>query len=451
MVSDARTDSDAKLGPLSGGPAAGAARSGAPDPAPRPVSPLELALVLVVACGVVILAGYFTNRLDRKAWFFDEKAYVAMATNGPGKMPHPRAPFVFRPGTTLLAGAVARVAHVAPERAFAAIAWFALPLFLVLNYLLARRYTASRFRALLAMLCVGLSYSAIKRLVFDPISPDAIGLLFASVATLLLVQRRFWLLTAATAVGVACREFVLLPALVAAVGAIHPPAGGPRRLARLAPLGAALAVSVLIRLLIPFESSSQTVDPLVPESWISTRVILEPNWVANVVGASATFLLPLLCVWRERADGATRAPRWVWVYAAFLLVVMLFAGMNFMWFAAYFAPVLVVGYVVMADDEPPWLQIALVILVAAVNRFLEDLPAPERDLSAYIGFMAFYSHRVDLFSAVRVIDMLAAFACYRALRAGWREYVARGRRAHEQRALDERPAGPSAEPGGAAE
>jgi hypothetical protein len=194
-----------------------AARLAAP-PVPRAALAVELAVALTVAVATVWVVARLTPAIDATGWGFDEKVYLNAAVDGPLATKPRTAPFLYRPGTTLLVGAVARALHLSPERAFAAVAWVALPLFLFLIYVLARRYTSSRLRALLAMLLVGVSFSATKRLVFNPISPDALGLLLVALATLLLVSGRTTALLVVTAVGVACREFVVIPAVVLALG-----------------------------------------------------------------------------------------------------------------------------------------------------------------------------------------------------------------------------------------
>jgi hypothetical protein len=104
---------------------------------------------------------------------------------------------------------------------------------------------------------------------------------------------------------------------------------------------------------------------------------------------------------------------------------MLFAGMNFVWFAAYFAPVLAVGYVVKAKDEPRWLAVVLLVLAIATNRLLERLPQPNQDLHGYVGFMSFFGHRLDDATGVRALHLLGAFVLFRLARGLARERAVR--------------------------
>jgi hypothetical protein len=392
-------------------------------PWPETLVALGAAVLAVVAVGAV------TNRLEPTQYFFDEQAYLKMAVEGVTAVKPVTAPFAYRPGTIVLAGAVARVAHVPPARAYAGIAAVALPLFLLCLYALARAYTPSRWRAAIATLLAALSYSAMKRLIFNPISPDAIGLLLVAVACLLLVQRRFLLLAVVTTVGVTCREFVIVPAVAAAIA--ERAAIGlrtPRSLRPLLPLAGGLVAALVVRLVVRADVSNQHLDPLTPASWHRVFLAFDGRWLVNEVGALATFLWPLLCVpWRTAPGTAApdepepgRLPAWAVSYGALLFVVTLFAGTNFVWFAAYFAPLLVVAWVLKGPRRAYGLDLVLLGLVLAVNHTLEPIPSP-RDFINYVSYMSFYSSNLDLHTGVRALVIGAAAAAYMGLLALWRE------------------------------
>jgi hypothetical protein len=277
-------------------------------------------------------------------------------------------------------------------------------------------------------LLVALSYAAMKRLIFNPIGADAVGLLLVAVACLLTVQRRFVLLALVTTLGVTCREFVLVPAVAAAIaarGAIGLRA--PRSLGPLLPLGGGLLAAVLVRLVVRVDVTHQHLDPLAPATWRHALMVFDSRWLLNAVGALATFLWPLLCLrWRPAADaapGAAAAPRlpaWAAAYGALLFPVILFAGTNFVWFAAYFAPLLVVAWVLKGPARAYGLDVALLLLVVAVNHTLEPIPSP-RDFLNYVSYMSFYGSNLDLHTGVRALVIAAAAAAYLGLAALWRE------------------------------
>ena len=400
-----------------------------PAPASRqpPAASLTWRETLVALAGAVlavVLMGAVTNRLEPTWYFYDEQAYLKMAVEGLRAVKPVTAPFVYRPGTILLAGAVARVTHVPPARAYAGIAAVALPLFLLCLYALGRAYSPSRWRVAIATLIVALSYAAAKRLIFNPIGPDAIGLLLTAVACLLLVQRRLRLLALVVTVGVFCREFVIVPAIAAAIaerGSIGLRA--PRSLRPLLPLAGGRVAAVLVRLLIRVDASNQHLDPLAPATWHRVFLVFDSRWLVNDVGALATFLWPLLCVpWRTGPGRAApaRLPAWTVSYGAVLFVATLFAGTNFVWFAAYFAPLLVVGWVQKGPERAYGLDLALLALVMAVNHTLEPIPSP-RDFQNYVSYMSFYSGSLDLHTGVRALVIAAAAAAYLGLAALWRE------------------------------
>ncbi len=389
------------------------------EPRASSLSWRETLIALAGAVLTLVLLGAVTNRLEPTWYFYDEQAYLKMSVEGLRSLKPVTAPFAYRPGVIVLAGTVARLAHVPPARAYAGIAAVALPLFLLCLYALARAYTPSRWRAAIATLIVALSYAATKRLIFNPISPDAIGLLFTAVACLLLVQRRFLLLALVTTVGVACREFVIVPALAAAI-AERGTVGwrAPRSLRPLLPLLGAVLAAVLVRLLVRVDVSNQHLDPLAPSTWRRIFMVFDSRWLLNDVGALATFLWPLACV-RWRAAPA-RLPSWVVSYGAVLFVATLVAGTNFVWFAAYFAPLLVVAWVQKGPARAYGLDLVLLALVMAVNHTLEPIPSP-RDFVNYVSYMSFYSSNLDLHTGVRALVIAAAAAAYLALLALWRE------------------------------
>jgi hypothetical protein len=384
----------------------------------------ETLVALAGALVTVVLLGALTNRVEPTWYFYDEHVYLKMAVEGVRAVKPVTAPFAYRPGTTALAGAVARVAHVPPARAYAGIAAVALPLFLLCLYALARAYTPSRWRAAIATLLVAFSYSATKRLIFNPIGPDAIGLLLVAVACLLAVRRRYLLLALCTALGVTCREFVIVPAAAAAVAA-----GGtiglraPRSLRPLLPVAGGLLAAIIVRLAIRVDASNQHLDPLSPSTWRHALLVFDGRWLVNEVGALASFLWPLLCVRWRSAPGASapgRLPPWAVTYGALLFLVTLFAGTNFVWFAAYFAPLLVVAWVLKGPVRAFGLDLVLLALVVAVNHTLEPIPSP-RDFQNYVSYMSFYSTNLDLHTGVRVLVIAAAATAYVGLAALWRE------------------------------
>ncbi|MBI5479331.1 MAG: hypothetical protein HY906_10770 [Deltaproteobacteria bacterium] len=394
----------------------------------------ETLVALAAAVVTVVAMGALTNRLEPTWYFYDEQAYLKMAVEGVQAVKPVTAPFAYRPGTTMLAGAVARIAHVPPARAYAGIAAVALPLFLLCLYALARAYTPSRWRAGIATLLVAFSYSAMKRLIFNPIGPDALGLLLTAVACLLLVQRRYLLLALCTTLGVTCREFVIVPAVAAAIAARGTIGWrAPRSLRPLLPLVGGLLAALLVRLVIRVDVSNQHLDPLTPSTWHRALLVFDERWLVNDVGALATFLWPLLCVpWRSApaaasadppaggAPGPGRLPAWAVTYGALLFVITLFAGTNFVWFAAYFAPLLVVAWVLKGPPRAFGLDLVLLGLVVAVNHTVEPIPSP-RDFQNYVSYMSFYSSNLDLHTGVRALVIAAAATAYMGLAALWRE------------------------------
>jgi hypothetical protein len=416
------------------------------DPTPAPSAPAPSSLepraaslswretLVALAAAVVTVAavGAVTNRLEPTWYFYDEQVYLKMAVEGVRAVKPVTAPFAYRPGTTMIAGVVARVAQVPPARAYAGIAAVALPLFLLCLFALARAHTPSRWRAAIATLLVAFSYSAMKRLIYNPIGPDVIGLLLTAVAGLLLVRRRYLLLALVTTLGVTCREFVIVPAVAAAIAARGTiGVRAPRGLRPLLPLAGGLLAALVVRLVIRVDATNQHFDPLAPGTWRHALLIFDERWLVNQVGALATFLWPVLCV-RGRpgptgaggdgpaAAAARRLPAWAVAYGALLFVVTLFAGTNFVWFAAYFAPLLVVAWVLKGPARAWGLDLVLLGLVVAVNHTLEPIPST-RDFQNYVSYMSFYSSNLDLHTGVRALVIAAAAAAYLGLAALWRE------------------------------
>jgi len=371
----------------------------------------EALCALLAATALVVLLGRVTNRIEPAELSFDEKLYVKMAAEGPLEARPRTAPFAYRPGTVLVVRGIARIAGIPPERAYAVLTAGALPIFLALLYFLARLHTRSKWRAVVATLLAGLSYSTVKRLLFNPISPDGLGLVLVTLGAILVAQGRMYALAGVTAAGVLCREFVLLPALAAALqGLGHIRSRWQEALRALVPLGAGLLVAGALRLAIRVESTAQHVDPLVAATWGNALQVFDTAWFLNAAGACLTFLWPLSVVpWRHDNTRGVLPP-WLRIYALALAGVVLFAGSNFMWIVAYFAPFLVVAWVVKAPSGRS-LDLVLLWLVMVVNRTLEPIPSP-RNFDAYVGHMAFFGSRLDLSTGVRALVLAAAVATY---------------------------------------
>jgi len=397
----------------------------------------EALLALAAAAAVVAAMSALAGRLDPAGYGWDEQQYLSMAERGVRGNDRLEGPFVYRLGATTLAGLLARALSWPVDRGFEALAHLCLPPAFAMSYLLARRHCDERWRAALAALAVATSFSACKRILFNPIIPDAVGLLLVSAAALLLDARRWRSLAALTAVGVLCREFVAVPAMAAAAWAW---ASGerPRRggLGPFLPLLAAVSVALLERALIRPAVSTQLVDPMAPQNLVHLQVLLWGRWLANDALAIASFLFPLLCVWRGGApaapappgEGATLPP-WLSFYALALLPVTALAGTNFGWFCAYFSPLLAVGLVRKGRGEGPAALLFLLLLTLGVNRVLEPVPQPGAGVWVSLGFWSFWGHNVDSHSLTRLVVLAGSFVAYRgatALAAEARAGLAQG-------------------------
>ncbi|HEY3358789.1 MAG TPA: hypothetical protein VGQ83_36410 [Polyangia bacterium] len=380
-----------------------------------------MVLALVGAIAVVALMHAINPWQEPGARVADTKQYLQMAEQGVGGARF-SSPFAYRIGFIALGGATARMLGVSRDHGFAAMALVGLPLFLVLLYLLGRDLTRSRLHAGIAVLLVGISFSVGKRLCYNPIDPDTLGLPLTALASLLALRRRYGWLTLVTCVGVLGREFVVVPAVAAALTEWRAGALSWRDRRSWWPLAAvagALLIALGLRLAVPVARSTMMVDPFHRETWRNAISLLNSRWIANDAGAIAAFLLPVLCLWHvERAGRRVAAmPRWAVHYALVLFAVTLVAGSDFTRFAAYFAPLLVILYVLEAADEPVWLQVVLVVLILGANRIAEPIPPPNKDHWRYIGFAAFYTHHMDVYTATRVVELIGTVAVYRALRS----------------------------------
>jgi hypothetical protein len=402
-------------------PAAPAPVAVAEAPARRPVGRAELGLALLAAVALCALMRLVTPAQEAASRVADTRLYVQMAERGVlGRAPV-GAPFAYRAAFTTLAGATSRALGVPTDAVFGAMALVGLPLFLALLYLIARRATGP-LNAAFAVVLVGISFSAGKRIFYNPIDPDVLGLPLTALAAWLALERRWAWLAAVTCAGVLFREFVAVPTLAAAV--VEWRAGTLRRRAPatwwpLAGVAGALLTAVALRLVIPVSGSTQMLDPLHRATWRNAVVLLNSRWIANDAGAIATFMLPVLCLWRRQRGALPRPalPAWAVAYGVTLFAVTLVAGTDFVRFAAYFAPLFVILYAAEAQDEPVWLQVVLVLLMLGVNRIAEPIPPPTKDHWRYIGFAAFYSHHMDVHTATRVAELAGIVAVYRGLRA----------------------------------
>lgn len=402
----------------------------APSAAPRPVPPeirigwREHGIALLLALAWVVALDLLTNST---APVWDAESYVDMAQNGIAENPHLVAPFAYRPAVPWLAGTIARLADIEVESAFAIVARVGALATLVLAWRLARALRASEGVARAVQGATALAFAHVKLPLFFPTlvdGPSYVPYLLAFVAW---VERRVWLALACALLGLAFKEFALVPCALVALDAA---CARPRRrwVLALAALAGTALVFAGIRAAIHVERSQQFVDT---SSFDELRLWL--LWVPrkwdrdlNLVLALAAYLLPVLMLstrerWRAvRASAALGPPAWTW-WAALALVAFLalYGGTNLATFASYALPVQIAWLCAFARERISRAELICVLIALVIyNRALWPLPSPREEFDAYIdGFYGPWGSRLNARSAWRALEVAGWIAAAWTVRA----------------------------------
>ncbi|MDE3088117.1 MAG: hypothetical protein KGJ80_01870 [Chloroflexota bacterium] len=374
---------------------------------------VEPILALLISMAWVFGIQPFTNKLDTKNYSWDFKLYIDMAENGIVNNPNLRAPYAYRFVTTEIVRAISSQLQLSTESSFRVVSYFGLITSLFLVYL-ASRYFGLGFQAsLITMATVALSALNIKFLLFDVFRPDLLAYSLMTIAMLCLLEGRLIFALLVSCVGILCREFLLIPALLVVYAYWRQGQTKWQGLGRagLACIPIALA-TLLPRLLIPVQGSDLAFDPVYRLDAILNIVILplSPTRDFNILFSFVSYILPsLLLITPDRLRRAMpELKRWSGLLLAYIVIMLLlsmYGGDDFPRFMSFlYFPQIVLLALVFKSSKIPTLEIGLMLLaVALFNRIW--LPVPMSDIDSYLDFYGGYGFRVTAATFSRVAEM----------------------------------------------
>lgn len=386
----------------------------------RPQARGALALVLLAAAAWVAAVDLATNSTGP---LWDATSYVDMAEHGLAGNEHLVAPFAYRPAVPLLARFVAGAFDLDVLTGFAIVTRVAVFLLLVLVARLAAALGATQRAALFVQGVCALSFFHLKLPLFFPTLVDAGAFPVYATAFLALASGRTALALALGLVGLAFKEFLLVPCALAAWTWWKQ---GRRPAAAIAVVLAA-AVFFGLRRWIPVERSQQFVDlSSVESAWNhGWHALLRWKRDVNIVFVYASYCLPVWMLatrsrwarWRASPVRA-KAP---WGIALFLVLLLtMFGGTNVAVFASYALPVQVAVLAVLVGSGARSSELALTLLALLLfNRIPFEIPVPLVDgktSDAYLDFYAGHGQHLSAATAWRALELAGWIAAAWVLR-----------------------------------
>ncbi|MBK7876669.1 MAG: hypothetical protein IPJ77_13140 [Planctomycetes bacterium] len=385
----------------------------------------ETGVALLVAALWVLGVDLVTNGTPP---LWDAVSYVDVAQNGLAGNEHLVAPFAYRPGVPLLARAVAGLLGVDVLVGFDVVTRTALVATLFLAWRFARALSLAAGAALGLQAVVALSFFHLKLPLFFPTLVDAGAYPFLLGALLAIARRRFAAALAVALVGLAFKEFLLVP-----LGVLAWQAARERRFGRAGLVVLATAFVFLgLRAAIPVERSQQFVDLSSLENvWIYLRwVPLRWERDVNVVFSVASYFLPCLLLvtherWRAWRAGPIRAAAPWGLALGLVLLLTLYGGTNVSTFVSYGLPVQLAVLAAFATaEERPIGRAELVLALVALgvfNRVGVLLPVPRAELAhadslAYLDVYAGWGSRLSSATLARAIELVAWIALLHVVR-----------------------------------
>jgi hypothetical protein len=382
---------------------------------------------LLLAISLTALVDAFTAVMPPR---WDPESYTDMARNGLLGNDKLVAPFAYRPGVPLLAGALSRHLDISVDDAFLWITRCAIIGLLFATFLLARRFAGDRpeegsgdVRALIPVFFAAAAVMPVKFSLFVPTSIDSTAYFLIVLAVWAHTGGHrtlaFWI----SALGLFFKEFLAIPLLLSLVKYHRAwKRSGSRR--ALWTFGGAVAVSLAV-ILVP-----RLGLPVVETHNIHSlsRLIANPlNMLRNlniVLDLLAFWLPVLLLLTRPRLRSVWNGlAAWRGYLGAFLaldLLLVMYGGTNLMTFVSYMIPVqiIVLARLASAARENPgpgeWL-LALCFTVAC-NRVFGTIPFPDDGFDAYIDYYAGWSSRVNLATLARFGEIAFYLAAMRVAR-----------------------------------
>jgi hypothetical protein len=298
------------------------------------------ALPLVVSVSLVILVDALTNAATEK-YFFDSNFYLGIAERG-FETDLLVAPFVYRYGAPLLAGALHHFSGLSIYKSFKLLTYIGLISQLFGVFLIVHHLTHSRKSAYVGMLVVAFSMYNLKYLLFDVYRVDSLGYAIILLCAWFALKGQFFRLLLITMLGLQVREFVAVPLLAFVVAQLWQGGVGKSLRYILISLAGLFIAGGLPRLLIPVVGNEQAVKFSLEGIQQLLNLLLLWRRDINLVYVCFAYFLPVLIFYRPSKQKKIKRGLssehllFFLSYMGFILLLIIVGGTDMERFASYF-------------------------------------------------------------------------------------------------------------------
>ena len=356
---------------------------------------------------------WVTNEIDIKRYSWDFKYYIDIATFGIIDNDRLVAPYVYRWLSPILASWIQTFFGVSLVKGFLWQAYLGATAQLFLLFLLLRHFQVKWHKAYLVMLLFACSMYHVKFLLFDVYRPDHLAYPLMLLAVLLYFKRQFLGMALVCAIGLQCREFLVIPSglfVLERAWTFWNRSCSLRDITEAAGVFVIISLAVLIpRLWIPVIASDQYIDFAHNPSavWQNlNEAVLQIKRQANVFFALLAYLLPLALLWTRKRWAQVWCRlfpiRWYLVgFSVFVCVLTVFGGTDYARFVTYLVvPIAIVMGRMLEQKIHPLEIIWLVIAMLSFHQVFADFPIWDR--WQYLDFYGGWKDRFQEQSLLRI-------------------------------------------------
>jgi len=361
----------------------------------------------------------------------DAVYYLSIAKHGISGNLELAAPYAYRPAVPLIAGALAALTGAEPEDAFLWITRVSAVLLLCIAYFFARSFEASFLDALAILCIVGFSLFHVKYPLYLPTMVDVEAVVMITIATWLMLKRRYVAGFVICSVGLFFKEFLLVPSLILVVLLLKDYRRDHSvrylRFALLAAIAFALCF-LLPRITFPvqaaFGSNLQFVlDAQHPWMYLQNLRMflsgpLDLRRDVNILFVLASYWLPALVLVtpsriRSIRDNLAGESLTLTLFMIFLLVLTMIGGTNIMIFVTYGVPVLVLVLSLLLRSASAAEVIFALAVTFVFNRIWLQIPLMSDNIGASMDVYGGWASRLNESTLYRTLEMIGyVFAAF---------------------------------------
>jgi hypothetical protein len=369
----------------------------------------DIAWVIFLSTGIVLVLDLITNSIDTKKYAWDFLYYIAMAKDGFQAQPL-ASPFAYRYLTPLIVNGISRISSLSVENGFLVITYLGAIAQLTGIFFFTNWLTKSRKGAYLAMLVTTLSLFNVKFLLFDIYRPDHLAYALILLQTYFAFEKKFLPLLVTTIIASQIREFNIIPLIAYLIASWY---SEERSVVFRQIFFSAIFLFpaiILPRVLILVTENYQIVG--ISQDGILTALLLPfmPTVDINFVFSILAYFLPLLFIADVKTIKTTLSNlpnnqyRYLYAYTILVLLLSFFGGTDFYRFATFlFLPqIILIGSIAPQSSN---FQIGSMLAVTFIfNRIW--LPFPIWDKDQYLDFYGGFSLRLNWSTLYRSLECL---------------------------------------------